>query len=116
VQDVFKVTVDKDGRAVRQTIEKERGAAGTHVVDAFSRLMPGHNVKGKLPSGDKEVRAGPFSAAVERHDVFLVEAAWNEEYLLECESFPYGKHDDMVDASSGAFEALTGKRGGLVSW
>jgi predicted phage terminase large subunit-like protein len=79
-------------------------------------MMASYDVKGKLPTGDKEVRAGPFSAAVERHDVYLVEAPWNEEYLQEHESFPYGRNDDQVDASSGAFEMLAGRRGKLVSW
>jgi predicted phage terminase large subunit-like protein len=69
-----------------------------------------------LPSGAKEVRAGPYSAAVERHDVYLVEAPWNEDYIAEHESFPYGRNDDQVDASSGAFEALAGRQGKLVSW
>lgn len=116
VQQVFKQTVRSDGKGCKQQIEKERGSAGTHVVDTYSRMMRGYDVKGKLPTGDKEVRAGPFSAAVERHDVYLVEAPWNEEYLQEHESFPYGKNDDQVDASSGAYEALASRRGGLVSW
>jgi predicted phage terminase large subunit-like protein len=116
VQDVFRQTVRKDGRGTKQQIEKERGSAGTHVVDTYSRMMAGYDVKGKLPSGDKEVRAGPYSAAVERHDVYLVEAPWNEDYLQEHESFPYGRNDDQVDASSGAFEMLASRRGKLVSW
>jgi predicted phage terminase large subunit-like protein len=116
VQDVFKRTVRADGHGCKQQIEKERGSAGTHVVDTYSRMMASYDVKGKLPTGDKEVRAGPYSAAVERHDVYLVEAPWNEEYLQEHESFPYGRNDDQVDASSGAFEMLAGRRGKLVSW
>jgi predicted phage terminase large subunit-like protein len=116
VQDVFKMTVQVDGRGTKQQIEKERGSAGKHVVDIYSRMMPQYDVKGKLPTGDKEVRAGPYSAAVERHDVFIVEAPWNEEFLQEHESFPYGRNDDQVDSASGAFEALAGKKGSLVSW
>lgn len=116
VQKVFKDVVRGDGRGVKQTIEKERGSAGAHVVYSMGRLVPSYDVKGILPTGDKEVRAGPYSAAVERGDVYLVEGPWNEEFLQEHESFPYGKHDDQVDAASGAFERLTGKGGGIVSW
>ena len=31
---------------------------------------------------------------------------WQTDFLDELEAFPYGEHDDQVDASSGAFEKL----------
>lgn len=116
VQELFRMTCRLDGFQTKVRIEKERGSAGTHVVDTYSRMMAGYDVKGIFPSGDKEVRAGPYSAAVERGDVFLVEAPWNEEFLQEHESFPFGRHDDQVDAASHAFAFLLGKGSRLVSW
>ena len=36
----------------------------------------------------------------------LVRGRWNSAYLDELCTFPAGAHDDMVDASSGAFHKL----------
>jgi len=36
----------------------------------------------------------------------LVSGRWTANYLDELASFPYGAHDDMVDATSGAFHEL----------
>ena len=47
----------------------------------------------------------------------MLRGDWNEEYLAELESFPDGSHDDMVDASSDAFNKLSEVRSwrGLIS-
>ena len=34
---------------------------------------------------------------------------WNDEFLRELENFPAGKHDDCVDALSGAYEQIGGR-------
>ena len=36
----------------------------------------------------------------------IVVGEWNEQYLSQLEFFPEGKNDDMVDASSDAFNEL----------
>jgi len=36
----------------------------------------------------------------------LVRAGWNTQLIDECEVFPYGAHDDQVDATAGAFNEL----------
>jgi len=41
-------------------------------------------------------------------NVRLVSGDWNRAYLDEMEGFPHGKHDDQVDASSGAHAKLVG--------
>jgi len=35
-----------------------------------------------------------------------VRGDWNNQFIDECLAFPYGQHDDMVDAVSGAVEML----------
>lgn len=47
----------------------------------------------------------------------LLVGDWNEMYLAEMEAFPESVHDDMVDASSDAFNKLQefGAWGGLTS-
>ncbi|MBE9592085.1 MAG: phage terminase large subunit, partial [Proteobacteria bacterium] len=65
-------------------------------------------------SGSKVVRAQPFSAAVENGNVKICKTCqWIEDMLYELVAFSTkGIHDDIVDALSGAFTALTsGKTG-----
>jgi phage terminase large subunit-like protein len=38
--------------------------------------------------------------------VRIVRGAWNADYLHELRGFPTAKHDDQVDASSYAFNAV----------
>jgi hypothetical protein len=56
--------------------------------------------------GDKVQRADPFSVQVNRGNVNAVEGAWNADYFNELKHFPQGRYDDMVDATSGAFQVL----------
>jgi hypothetical protein len=35
-----------------------------------------------------------------------VKADWNEAFLAELETFPFGTHDDQVDAAADAFNEL----------
>lgn len=57
-------------------------------------------------TGDKEVRAGPWSSIMEAGFVRLVRGGWNEEYINEHCSFPKGRYKDQVDASARAFAKL----------
>ena len=43
---------------------------------------------------------------MDKGNVDVLIAPWNEEYFNECESFPQSKFKDMVDASSSAFTEL----------
>lgn len=117
-QRLFKEVTEQDGRGVLSRIEQERGSAGKQFVYALQRLVgSGYSVKGVLPSGEKEVRAAPYSACAERGEVHLIGAPWNQEFLGEHETFPFGRNDDQVDAAAGAFEDLTGRRRGTAtSW
>ncbi len=60
-------------------------------------------------TGDKETRAKPVSAQAEAGNVKIVRGLWNDEFLRELENFPAGKHDDCVDALSGAYEQIGGR-------
>ena len=72
--------------------------------------MKGFVCYGHKTTGSKEMRANPVSSAAEAGNVKLVRGAWINDFLDEIEMFPYGAHDDQVDATSGAFEMLTTKR------
>jgi hypothetical protein len=51
------------------------------------------------------------SAQAEAGNVKLVRGLWNDEFLRVLENFPAARHDDEVDALSGAYEYV-GRGGG----
>ena len=60
------------------------------------------------PTGSKEVRANPVSAAFERGTIMVVSGGWNNAYIDELTAFPTaGVHDDQVDSTSGAYNMLS---------
>jgi predicted phage terminase large subunit-like protein len=80
----------------------EDKASGTQLIqelvhDGFSI------VKAVMPSGDKVMRLHAQTAVIENGFVSLPrEAPWLAEYVHELTTFPRGKHDDQVDATSQA--------------
>lgn len=92
--------------------EQEPGSGGKESAEATVRNLAGFTVRAERVSGDKVTRAGPFAAQAEAGNVDLVNAPWNEAYLAELQNFD-GEHgfSDQVDASSGAFNKLTGGPG-----
>jgi predicted phage terminase large subunit-like protein len=103
---LIKQTAIADGKACVQREEKEGGASGKIVVAARLKLLKGYDYKGTEITGDKVTRSKPFRAQVEGGNVFLVRGPWNEAYITELCNFPTGTHDDRVDASSCAFNAV----------
>jgi predicted phage terminase large subunit-like protein len=103
---LMKQTADLEP-GVAQRVEQEPGSGGKESAETSVRLLAGHAITVDRPSGDKVVRADPFAAQWQAGNVRLLRGPWNREYLDELEQFPTGKHDDCVDASSGAFNYLT---------
>ena len=100
-------TAQRDGIGAAIIMEQEPGSSGVNVIDHYSRtILPGYNFRGQRSSGSKQERAMVFSAASEAGNVFMARASWNSVLIDECEVFPYGAHDDQVDAVSGAIQAL----------
>ena len=100
-------TAQADGFNVQIGIEQEGGSAGKDSIRAAVRNLRGFVVIADKPTGDKEVRAVPFSVQVNEGNVYMVPAPWNDAYLSEMEYFPHSKYKDQIDASSGAFKLLT---------
>lgn len=99
--------IDAGLHAVTTWLEQEPGSSGKQVAKITIRALAGHVVKAERSTGDKATRAQPYAAQCEAGNVKLVRGAWNFAYLNELASFPYGTHDDQVDASSLAFNKLT---------
>jgi predicted phage terminase large subunit-like protein len=97
---------DAQGGRVTIWVEAEGGSGGKESAEATVRNLAGFAVKTEHPTGSKEVRAEPFAAQAEAGNVRVVRAGWNADYLDELTAFPNGRHDDQVDASSGAFNKL----------
>lgn len=102
---------------VQITIPQDPGQAGKAQAQSLVSMLAGYSVEIVSPTGSKEVRATPFASQVQAGNVLLLKGEWNDMYLSELESFPESKHDDMVDASSDAFNKLMNSRswGGLTS-
>lgn len=107
VEALIKQTAELDKLETRIFMEQEPGSSGVNTVDYYSRqVLTGYSFWGVKTTGPKEERAVPVSSAAEAGNVKLVRAVWNSVFLDEFEAFPLGIHDDIVDATSGAFQQL----------
>lgn len=102
----IRTTAELDGRAVRIWIEQEPGSGGKESAEATIRNLAGFIIQSERPTGDKAVRAEPYSVQVEAGNVRLLRGEWNQAYVNEMKTFPVGKYKDQIDASSGAFNKL----------
>lgn len=100
----------KYGRLYTIRIPIDPGAAGKIVADAYVKLLAGFSVKTERVTGSKVLRATPFATQWQNGNVELLAGEWNDMYLSQLEFFPEGRHDDMVDGSSDAFNELAEKR------
>lgn len=106
---LIKVTAELDRQAHKQCAqreEREPGSSGKIVTSARAKMLKGFDYAEVLVSGSKTTRAKPFRAQCEAGNVYLVRAPWNEAYIRELCNFPNGAHDDQVDGSSSAFNAV----------
>ncbi|MEQ1934732.1 MAG: phage terminase large subunit, partial [Fimbriimonadaceae bacterium] len=98
---------------------RESGATVLGVESAFGQLaiiqqlrekpeMAGRPVLAIAADKDKEARARGWSPIAEQGLITLVSdgTGWEETFLKEMESFPTGKHDDLVDGVGIAFATL----------
>lgn len=68
------------------------------------------------PDTDKYSRAVAWAARAAEGRVFLVDGAWVGQFIDECLVFPFGEHDDQVDAISGAVRVLWRSAHGRASF
>jgi predicted phage terminase large subunit-like protein len=89
-------------------VEQEPGSGGKESAEATIRNLSGYRVFADRVTGSKETRAEPFAAQVQGGNVVMLPGSWHVDYLDEMQSFPSSKFRDQCDASSGAFNRLTG--------
>jgi predicted phage terminase large subunit-like protein len=94
--------------------EQEPGSSGKDMALAFEKMLRPFAAHCKPSTGSKEVRADGMAGAFGRGEVHVRKGNspdftfdWYESLLDELTTFPYAKHDDVVDACSGAFNLLS---------
>ena len=111
VEALIAETASMDGVGVRISLPKDPGQAALFQVQYLTSKLAGFSVHDSPEAGKKEVRAEPFASQVNVGNVSIVRGDWNYGYVDELRSFPDGKHDDRVDASSRAFQFLCEETG-----
>jgi predicted phage terminase large subunit-like protein len=101
-----------DGKETIIGYMQDPGSAGVNEAQATARALDGFNVCFAPATGDKETRCKTVSAQAEAGNVKIVRGLWNDPLFRVLENFPVGKHDDEVDALSGAHEQLRETYGG----
>lgn len=104
VRALIRQTAELDGQMVNVRVEREGGASGKITSDIIVREdLAGYKAASIKPTTGKAERAEPWGAQIEAGNVVIVKDENTAVYLAEHQAFPSGSHDDMVDASSGAF-------------
>jgi predicted phage terminase large subunit-like protein len=103
-------TAAADGNRVEIWIEQEPGSGGKESAEGTIRNLAGFVVKAERPTGDKAFRADPYSVQVNNGSFTILNGMWNREFIEEHRFFPFSTYKDQVDAASGAFGRLVGKR------
>ena len=108
--------IDDDGDCVyKVVVEQEPGSGGKESAEHSLMNLMGFIAYADKVTGNKEIRATPWSIAWNRGDVLILRRPWTEEFIKEHLFFPRGKLKDIVDSAAGAYAWLTKqtKRGGL---
>lgn len=95
-----------EGSAFMVRWEQEPGSASKREAARLAHLLSGLDARAIVSQGDKIARARAMSAQAEAGNISLVEGVWNEEWLNHMHGQPDLPHDDIMDASAGAFNAL----------
>lgn len=98
-----------DGRDALISLPQDPGQAGVYQKNALSRALSGYTFEFTPESGDKQTRASPFASQVNVGNVKMLRGDWNDEFIKEMQMFPNGKHDDMIDSTSRAYNKASSK-------
>lgn len=88
--------------------EVEPGSAGVRESARLVQKLAGIDAAGVRSSGgDKLLRGRPFCQMAQLGHVHLVAGPWNESWLAHMHNQPEIMHDDIWDATAGAYRDLT---------
>lgn len=107
VESVVRDTALSDGKEIVIYMEQEPGSGGVNTIDFYRRKILSEYIFNADKSNiRKETRMVPFLSWCQAGKVKLLKGDWVNDFLRELEEFPYGFHDDQIDAASGAFNKL----------
>ncbi len=108
-------SAEGDGHGVKVWMEQEPGSSGVIVISDYKKMLSGFSFEGEKATGPIEVRAGPFLAACEAGNIYMVSDKWNKELKDEVNGFPDGDYDDQIVALALGYNKLVlGMHGGLT--
>ncbi len=90
-------------RKVCNVFEQEPGSQGRDSVAILIQKLKAFWTEGDPVKEDKTTRARAYSSQHLAGNEYLIKADWNEAYIAEHDSFPFGDLKDQLDASSGGF-------------
>ncbi len=115
VQQAIVNTARQDGVETMVAYHQDPASAGKFEATETAKALDGFDVRFTTATGDKETRAKPVSAQAEAGNIKIVRGSWNDDFLRELEGFPIAKHDDQVDALSGAHSMLVSQSGPMAT-
>lgn len=106
-------------------MEQEPGSSGAYTILHFDQIL--QKARKERNMGDKSLvehkattakllNSQPLLAAAEAGKVWYVEGEWNHALIDEVTTYPEGAHDDQMDAISGCYKMLSGKKSLSPSW
>lgn len=110
VRKLIKNVASQDGKETIIRGPQDPGQAGKSQAQELTKMLDGYVVRFRPVTGSKYLRAQPLAAQAQAGNVSLVVGAWNKAFLNEMENFDGsdGCTDDQVDATSDAFNELSG--------
>ncbi len=111
IEQLIAATAAQDGHGVQIVVEHEPGSSGNYLEQHLKReVIPGYRLTMDRTTGPKAGRAHQVASAAENGWVKLVAGPHTSDFLDELAQFPAGRHDDCVDALSGAHRAIGPRR------
>lgn len=95
-----------DSPAIEWSIPEDPGTGKLYADYVIRELSAGRYVHSSREEKDKVTRAKPVSAQAQHGNFVIVNHPGWERARQELVDFPYGEHDDLVDAISRAFAAV----------
>jgi len=105
VDRLITATAMADGKTCQIVLPQDPGQAGKSQAQRHVAMLAGFNVKPEPQTGSKQTRAQGLATQIEIGNVTVQNASWTPMFFEEFKSFPFGAHDDIVDACSSAFNA-----------
>lgn len=107
---LIEMTAIQDTKNTRVQWELEGGSAGKRDEVHIKSLLSNFSAGAVKPMGDKITRAKPLASELMRGNVKLLRGDWNYNYIDALYAFDgtsKTKVNDLTDASSGAYHALS---------